>query len=61
MGRMMGMIRKPGLPIVAYDLAQNWQSMRGLLDLSPHTIYVGHGGPFATQEVAEFVGAMTGA
>jgi glyoxylase-like metal-dependent hydrolase (beta-lactamase superfamily II) len=61
MGRMMGMIRKPGLPIVAYDLAQNWQSMRGLLDLAPHTIYVGHGGPFATQEVAEFVGAMTGA
>jgi len=55
MGKLMGMIRKPGPPIVAYDLEQNRQSMRRLLDLSPHTIYVGHGGPFSAQKVAEFI------
>ncbi len=56
MGKMMGMLRKPGPPIVAYDVEQNRQSMRRLLDLSPHTVYAGHGGPFVAQEVAEFIG-----
>ncbi len=56
MGKMMGLLNKPGPPIVAYDVEQNRQSMRRLLDLSPHTVYSGHGGPFSAQDVAEFIG-----
>ena len=46
MGKLMGLIRKPGPPLVAWDLERNWESLRQLLALSPCIVYVGHGGPF---------------
>jgi len=46
MGRLMGLLPKPGPPIVAWDLERNWESVRQLTALSPRVIYVGHGGPF---------------
>ena len=46
MGKLMGLIRKPGPPLVAWDLERNWESLRQLLALSPRIFYVGHGGPF---------------
>ena len=46
MGRLMGLIRKPGPPIVAWDLERNWESLRQLLALAPRVVYAGHGGPF---------------
>ncbi len=55
MGKMMGLIRKPGHPFIAWDLAQNRDSVRRLLALSPHTVYTGHGGPFAAEDVSGLV------
>jgi hydroxyacylglutathione hydrolase len=55
MGRLMGLIRRPGPPLIAYDLEQNWESVRRLLNLAPHTVYVGHGGPFSTEVVSKLV------
>ena len=46
MGKLMGLIRKPGPPLVAWDLDENRASLRRLLALSPRVVYVGHGGPF---------------
>jgi len=46
MGQLMGMLHKPGPPIVAWDLERNWESVRRLVALSPRVVYVGHGGPF---------------
>ena len=46
MGQLMGLIRKPGPPIVAWDLERNRESVRQLAALSPRVVYVGHGGPF---------------
>jgi glyoxylase-like metal-dependent hydrolase (beta-lactamase superfamily II) len=46
MGKLMGLLRRPGPPIVAWDLAQNRESLRHLAALSPRLVYVGHGGPF---------------
>jgi hydroxyacylglutathione hydrolase len=46
MGQMMGLLHKPGPPPVAWDLEQNWESLRQLLALSPRIVYVSHGGPF---------------
>ncbi len=46
MGQLMGLIRKPGPPIVAWDLERNQESVRRLAALSPRVVYVGHGGPF---------------
>jgi hydroxyacylglutathione hydrolase len=46
MGQLMGLIRKPGPPIVAWDLERNRESVRRLAALSPRVVYVGHGGPF---------------
>ena len=46
MGQLMGMIRQPGPPIVAWDLGRNRESVRQLAALSPRVVYVGHGGPF---------------
>ncbi|HIE38164.1 MAG TPA: MBL fold metallo-hydrolase [Anaerolineales bacterium] len=51
MGRLMGLLGRPGPPAVAWDLEQNWKSLRRLLALSPRTIYVAHGGPFAADEL----------
>jgi glyoxylase-like metal-dependent hydrolase (beta-lactamase superfamily II) len=56
MGRLMGLIRKPGHPFIGWDLAQNRDSVRRLLALSPHTVYVGHGGPFTAEDMSTFVG-----
>jgi glyoxylase-like metal-dependent hydrolase (beta-lactamase superfamily II) len=55
MTKMMGLIRKPGHPFIAWDLAQNRDSVRQLLVHSPHTICVGHGGPFAAEDVFRLV------
>ena len=46
MGQLMGMLHKPGPPIVAWDLERNQESVRQLAALSPRVVYVGHGGPF---------------
>jgi len=46
MGQLMGLIHKPGPPIVAWDLERNRESVRQLAALSPCVVYVGHGGPF---------------
>ena len=46
MGQLMGLIRKPGPPFVAWDLERNQESVRRLAALSPRIVYVGHGGPF---------------
>ncbi len=46
MGRLMGLLPKPGPPIVAWDLERNRESVRRLVALAPRIIYVGHGGPF---------------
>jgi len=46
MGRLMGLLHKPGPPPVAWDLERNWESLRQLLALSPRIVYIGHGRPF---------------
>ena len=46
MGKLMGLLPRPGPPIVAWDLERNWESVRQLVALSPRVVYVGHGGPF---------------
>ncbi len=51
MGQMLGLIRRPGPPLVAWDLARNWESVRQVMALGPRRIYVGHGGPFEVDEV----------
>jgi hydroxyacylglutathione hydrolase len=56
-GRLMGMLRKPGPPIVAWDLERNWESVRQLLALSPRIVYVGHGGPFEAEDLAGLIRA----
>ncbi len=45
-GDFSRLLRRPGPPIVAWDLERNWESVRRFLDLSPRIIYVGHVGPF---------------
>ena len=52
MGRLMGLLRRPGPPLVAWDLEQNRESLRALLALAPRLVYVGHGGPFRPEELA---------
>jgi len=46
MGKLMGLLPRPGPPIVAWDLERNLESVRQLVALSPRVVYVGHGGPF---------------
>ncbi len=46
MGDFLRLLRRPGPPIVAWDLEQNRESACRLLALSPRIVYVGHGGPF---------------
>jgi glyoxylase-like metal-dependent hydrolase (beta-lactamase superfamily II) len=59
MGRMLGLIRRPGPPLVAWDLAQNWDNVRRLAALRPRRIYAGHGGPFETAEVDELLARVS--
>jgi len=54
MGQMMGMLHKPGPPIVAWDLERNRESVCKLQALSPRVVYVGHGGPF--EDLTDLVG-----
>jgi len=51
MGKLMGLIHKPGPPIVAWDMERNQESVRRLLALSPRVVYSGHGGPFRAEDV----------
>lgn len=51
MGRLMGLLRRPGPPLVAWDLERNRESLRALLALAPRLVYVGHGGPFRAEEL----------
>lgn len=44
---LLGRRKRPGRPIVAWDIAQNAASVRQLAALNPRRIYSGHGGPFA--------------
>ena len=46
MGKLMGLIPRPGPPIVAWDLERNRESVDKLITLAPRIVYVGHGGPF---------------
>lgn len=46
MGWLIGLLPKPGPPIVAWDLERNRESVRQLAALSPRVVYGGHGGPF---------------
>lgn len=54
-GDFLRLLRRPGLPIVAWDLERNWESVRQFLDLSPRIVYAGHGGPFGTEDLAGLV------
>jgi len=45
-GDFLRLLRRPGLPIVAWDMERNRESIRRFLDLSPRIVYTGHGGPF---------------
>jgi hydroxyacylglutathione hydrolase len=45
-GNFLRLLRRPGFPIVAWDLQRNRESVRRFLDLSPRIVYTGHGGPF---------------
>lgn len=60
MGKLMGLIHKPGPPLVAWDLDENWASLRRLLSLAPRILYVGHGGPFDDLAALEKLGAARG-
>ncbi len=45
------LFRRPGPPYVAWNLEQNWRSLRALMDRHPHTVYTTHGGPFDAQAI----------
>ena len=45
-GDFLRLLRRPGPPLVAWDLERNWESVRQLLAFSPRIVYIGHGGPF---------------
>jgi hydroxyacylglutathione hydrolase len=51
--------RRPGLPIVADDLAILRSSWRALLEQGVVTAYPGHGGPFATEAMLAFLTQST--
>ncbi|MDY7076672.1 MAG: MBL fold metallo-hydrolase [Chloroflexota bacterium] len=55
MGKLGGLLRRPGPPVVAWNLERNWESVRRLMALSPHVVYVGHGGPFEAEDLSKFV------
>lgn len=47
--------RRPGAPMVAWDLARSRESLRALLAREPHTIYLTHGGPFERGAVEAYL------
>ena len=54
-GQLMRLLRRPGWPYVAADLACNVESLRQLVALEPHTFYLTHGGPFTLAAVRELL------
>jgi glyoxylase-like metal-dependent hydrolase (beta-lactamase superfamily II) len=56
-GGFLKLLRQPRLPIIAWDLERNWESLCRLLDLSPRIVYVGHGGPFKAEDLAVLIRA----
>jgi glyoxylase-like metal-dependent hydrolase (beta-lactamase superfamily II) len=57
MGQLMGLLPRPGKPIVAWDLKKNRESVRKLMALSPRTIYTAHGGPFQADDLSKLSAA----
>ncbi len=47
--------RRPGPPMVAWDLARNRESLREVLAHGPHTFYLTHGGPFQRDAVDAYL------
>lgn len=47
MGGMVGLLPRPGPPIIAWDRERNRESVQKLEDLEPKLVYASHGGPFA--------------
>jgi len=43
---MLGLRKRPGPPIIAWDLAMNAESVQQLAARNPRRVYSGHGGPF---------------
>jgi hydroxyacylglutathione hydrolase len=54
-GGFLRLLRQPRLPIVAWDLEQNWGSIRRFLDLLPRIVYTGHGGPFKAEDLIHLI------
>ena len=54
-GDFLCLLRRPGPPIIAWDLERNWESVRRFLTFSPCIVYVGHGGPFETEDLATLI------
>ncbi len=46
MGGLMGLLPRPGDPIIAWDMARNRESIRQVQALAPRVVYASHGGPF---------------
>lgn len=46
MGGLLGLLHRPGPPVVAWDINSNRESLRRLLAFSPRIVYVTHGRPF---------------
>ncbi len=54
-GDFLWLLRRPGPPLIAWDLERNWESARRFLDLSPRIVYVGHGGPFEPEDLVSLI------
>lgn len=54
-GDPLWLLRRLALPKFAWDPEQHWESVRRFLDLSPRIVYVGHGGPFETEDLAGLI------
>ena len=48
MGGMLGLLRRPGPPIIAWDRQRNQESLQQLAQTCPGPFYTSHGGPFAS-------------
>jgi glyoxylase-like metal-dependent hydrolase (beta-lactamase superfamily II) len=54
-GDFFWLLRRPGPPLIAWDLERNWESARRFLGLSPRIVYVGHGGPFQPEDLVSLI------
>jgi glyoxylase-like metal-dependent hydrolase (beta-lactamase superfamily II) len=51
-GGLLGMVRyRPSYPPFHDDTAQALASLRSALQLKPHTLHIGHGGPMPADRV----------